>query len=589
MARMPSPRRLAALAVTGALALGACASGNPVSRSATRTTSDGTAAGQGASTSPSTADVSPGATDRPATAATGGTTRGTEPGTDSSSTATTPGTTGDTAGTPPDTSGGAGGTRPDGTGTAPDSKQPGTRPDDPTQARFGWRADGAGSAHGTLEVPLDYADPTKGTITLAVERHLATDPAHRVGSLLVNPGGPGHAGTFLASEASYLYDASLVARFDIIAWDPRGTGASTPAVDCTDDYDRYFGLDSSPDTPAERQALIDAGTQFAAVCEQRDPKLLPHVDTVSSARDIDALRAALGEQKISYFGSSYGSQLGATWATLYPATVRAAVLDGAVDPTVGYLQQNLEQAAGFEAAFDRFLAKCSSDVTCAFHNAGHPDAAYDALAASIEATPIVVDPTRTPVTDGVLKAAVNGALYSEATWPDLAKALAAAQDGDGSKLLKLYDAYFNIDESGGRSETNFIEAYFAIQCLDHPGSTGPADLYSHEAEFAAAAPRLGPGWMAELTFCAVWPVPPVPAFTVTGKGAGPIVVVGTTGDPATPLASSRKMTAALEDGRLVVVQANQHTGYRVNACVDEAVDGYLVDPAKPPANGLSCP
>jgi pimeloyl-ACP methyl ester carboxylesterase len=580
MARMPSPRRFAALVVAGALALAACASGNPVSRSATRVTSAGTVADPDATGQPAPAPSGSAATGDDGGAA-GPTAAGSTPATSSGSggttSATLPGAQPDTT---PETSGG-------GAATTPNS-EPGTRPDDPTQARFGWRDDGAGLARGSLEVPLDYADPSKGTITLAVERHLATDPAHRIGTLLVNPGGPGAPGTVLANEASFVYDSDLLARFDIIGWDPRGTGASTPAVNCTDDYDHYFGLDSSPDTAAERQALIDAGTQFGAACEQRDPKLLPYVDTVSSARDIDSIRAALGEGKISYFGFSYGSELGATWATLYPTTVRAAVLDGAVDPTVGYLQQNLEQAAGFEATFDTFLAQCSAQVTCTFYNGGHADTAYDALAQSIEAKPLAVDPTRTPVTEGVLETAVNVSLYSESSWPQLAQALADAQRGDGNGLLKLYDQYFNIDESGGRSDDNSTEAYFAIQCLDHPGSTGPADLYSHEAEFAAAAPRLGRGWMAELTFCSVWPVPAVPAFTVTGKGAGPIVVVGTTGDPATPLASSKKMAAALEDGRLVVVQANQHTGYRVNSCVDQAVDGYLVDPTQPPANGLSC-
>ena len=155
-------------------------------------------------------------------------------------------------------------------------------------------------------------------------------------------------------------------------------------------------------------------------------------------------------------------------------------------------------------------------------------------------------------------------------------------------MLALYDQYFSIDEPGGRSDDNSTEAYFAITCLDHHGSTSPADLFSHEAEFAAAAPRLGRGWMAELAVCSVWPVPQVAPLTITGNGAGPIVVVGTTGDPATPLSSTKKMADALEDGRLVIVAADQHTGYGVNACVNAAVDDYLLDPAKAPKDGLSC-
>jgi pimeloyl-ACP methyl ester carboxylesterase len=536
MTPMAASRRFSALvacAVVAGLALASCASGNPVSRSSSQATIDG----------------------------------GTDPEAAGDTTGNTTGnTTADTTGH-----------------TTADTVSPAD-----AGSPFGWQADGTGIQSGTLDVPLDYAEPSKGTITLAVVRHLATDPAHRIGTLLVNPGGPGFGGTSFALQAAFVYDPVLLDRFDILGWDPRGTGGSTPAVDCTDDLDHFFGLDSSPDTPAERQALIDTGTEFGADCERHDARILPYIDTVSSARDMDTIRRALGEPKISYFGFSYGSELGATWATLYPTTVRAMVIDGAVDPTESYLQQNLEQAAGFEATFDTFLAQCSADPTCTFFNKGDAAGAYDALAAKIDASPLPSASGRTPVTDGVLEAAVNQSLYAQSSWPTLEAALADAQRGDGAGLLALYDQYFSIDEPGGRSDSNELEAYFAIGCLDHHGSTSPADLFTHEAAFAAAAPRLGRGWMAELTFCAVWPVPQVAPFTITGKGAGPIVVVGTTGDPATPLSSTEKMADTLEDGRLVIVGANQHTGYQVNACVDAAVDNYLVDPTKVPEDGLSC-
>ena len=468
--------------------------------------------------------------------------------------------------------------------TTPDTTpgtSPGTSPDTTADTTggdqaFGWTTLSPGVQEGHLEVPLDYSKPNGRTITLYLERHLAQDPATRIGSLLVNPGGPGYGGSSLAEGADTIYGQDLLDRFDIIGWDPRGTGNSEPAVDCIDDYDPYFGLDSSPDTPAERQALIDAGTKFGQACETRSGEILPFLSTENSARDMNAIRAALGEKEISYFGFSYGSELGATWATMFPSTVRAAVLDGAVDPTVGYLQESIQQAAGFETTFDTFLTQCSADTSCAFHNGGDAGAAFDKLAAAIDAAPVTVEAGRTPVTQGVLDTAVAEAMYEQSSWPQLDQALTDLQHGDGKGVLDLYDQYFGYFNG---TWDNANEAYFAINCLDDRGSTGPADLYTHEQQFAAAAPRLGRSWMAELTFCSVWPVPSEAPFTITGKGAGPIVVVGTTGDPATPLSGTRKMATALEDGHLVVVKADQHTGYGVNKCVDSTVDNYLVDPS----------
>lgn len=462
--------------------------------------------------------------------------------------------------------------------TAPETSVPGVDP-------FGWVDGGGGIDEGTLVVPLDYDDPNGDEIVLYVVRHRAVDPERRIGTLLVNPGGPGFGGSGLAYSADGIYGQALLDRFDIVGWDPRGTGSSSPSVDCVSDYDRYFGLDSSPDTEAERQDLIDAGTEFAEACQSDNARLLEHLSTADSARDMNAIREALGEERISYFGFSYGSELGATWATMFPDTVRAAVLDGAIDPTVGYLEQNIQQAAGFEAAFNEFLAQCSADSGCAFHNDGNAEDAFDELSAAIDANPVSVDSDRTEVTQGVLTTAVAQSMYDQSYWPRLELALADLQEGDGRGTLDLYDDYFGYQFGEWGNE---LEAYFAINCLDDPGSTGPDDLLSHEAEFAAAAPRLGRGWLAELLFCAVWPVPPAPPIEITGAGAGPIVVMGTTGDAATPLQSTRNMAEALEDGHLVVVDADQHTGYGVNNCGDEAIDNYLVDPSAPLPDEIDC-
>jgi pimeloyl-ACP methyl ester carboxylesterase len=451
-----------------------------------------------------------------------------------------------------------------------------SRPDPPGGDPFGWTEIGTGLEEGYLEVPLDHADPTGDTIVLYAVRHLAADPAHRIGTLLVNPGGPGYGGSGFAYGADDIYGKELLDRFDIVGWDPRGTGYSEPAVDCVVDYDRYFAVDSSPDTAEEHQQLVDLAREFGAECLRSNGDLLPHVSTADSARDMDLIRRALGEDTISYFGFSYGSELGATWATLFPDTVRAAVLDGAVDPTVPYLQQDLQQAAAVETALTEFLAECSADDRCAFHNGGDAEGAFDELDAAIDARPLPAPtPGRPDITQGVLSTAVLQAMYDEGYWPDLARALDDLQQGDGLGVLALYDEYFGYFDG---TWDNTLEAYFAIGCLDDPGSTGPEDLFSHELDFAAAAPRVGRSWLAELAFCSTWPVPPVNPVHVTGARAGQILVVGTTGDAITPLESSRHMASALEGGRLVIVDATQHTGYGVNACGDDTVDAYLVEP-----------
>lgn len=435
-----------------------------------------------------------------------------------------------------------------------------------------------------LEVPYDYEDPAIGSFSLFVKKRSVEDPAKRIGSLLVNPGGPGFGGSSLADDAYYYFSSDLLERFDIIAWDPRGTGESTPAVDCVDTYDEYFGLDSPPDNDEEIQALIDASQQFNDECLARSGEILPYISTEASARDMNSIRLALGEDKISYLGFSYGSELGATWTTLFPDTVRAAVLDGAVDPDSNSTDEGKSQAKGFEQQLTAFLEQCSARVSCKFHNKGNAEAAFDKLIANLDANPLVVSSDRTPVTQGVAYTAIAQAMYSDFYWPQLEAALKSAQLGDGSGLLSLYDQYFQRQDDG--TYGNELEAFLSISCLDDPGATSVEEVNSKVDEFVAIAPRLGANFAYGYS-CALWPIPPAPRVEITGKGAGPIVVVGTTGDAATPLESTRKMAKKLEQGILIVVSANQHTGYGANACVTKAVDGYLIDLVVP-QNELTC-
>ena len=427
---------------------------------------------------------------------------------------------------------------------------------------------------GNLEVPFDYDNPDEGSFVLYIKRRQATVPSERIGSLLVNPGGPGFGGSSLADDAAYYFSESLLNRFDIIGWDPRGTGLTTPAVDCVDSFDEYVGLDSPPDTPEEKQALIDASQAFNDKCEENAGTILPYISTRASAADMNSIRLALGEEKITYFGFSYGSELGATWATMYPNTVRAAVLDGATDPLSTSTEAGLAQAAGFEKQLTTFLAQCSKKPTCAFHNDGNSEDAIDALLLDLDANPLIVSAERTPVTQGVAFTAIAQAMYSDSYWPQLQSALADAQKGDGAGLLALYDDYYqrNLDGSYG----NQLEAFLAISCLDDPGASSIEEVDASVAAFIAAAPRLGANF-AHGYSCALWPVPQAQQVTVSGKGAGPIIVIGTTGDAATPLSSTRKMAKALESGVLLVVEADQHTGYGINTCIIMEVDNYLID------------
>jgi pimeloyl-ACP methyl ester carboxylesterase len=463
--------------------------------------------------------------------------------------------------------------------SASDNSAPSTSAAPFVPASFVWKAcdDSASTTAvqcSSLEVPYDYDNPSAGTFTLYVKLRPATDPSLRIGSMMVNPGGPGFGGSSLADDADYYFSSDLTDHFDIIAWDPRGTGKSTPAVDCVDGYDQYFGLDSPPDSPEEKQALVDASQAFNDECMANSGEILPYISTQASATDMNSIRQALGEDKISYFGFSYGSELGATWATMFPHTVRAAVLDGAVDPNSTSAEEGMAQAKGFEGQLATFLAACSKNKACEFYNGGKSEAAFDALLLDLDAKPLVVSAERTPVTQGVAFTAVAQAMYSDYYWSQLEKALADAQQGDGAGLLKLYDDYYQRKDDG--SYGNELEAFLAISCLDDPGATSIKAVDDAVPSFVAVAPRLGANFGYGYS-CALWPVKAAVKIEVTGKGAGPIVVIGTTGDPATPLASTRKMAAELEQGILLIVEANQHTGYGANECINTAVDSYLID------------
>ncbi|HET9547461.1 MAG TPA: alpha/beta hydrolase [Desertimonas sp.] len=443
-----------------------------------------------------------------------------------------------------------------------------------------WTSIGDGLEEGRLEVPIDYADPDGDTFSLYLVRHLADDPDARIGSLLVNPGGPGFGGTILAESAEFIYSPDLLDNFDIVAWDPRGTGGSEPAIDCIDNYDDYYaGTDITPDDDAERQQIIDVAESFAEQCVERNEAFIEFVGTNNSARDMDTIRRALGEDEISYFGFSYGSELGGTWATLFPETVRAAVLDGARDPNADEVDGSKQQAAGFEATLTTFLAECSANSDCAFHNDGDAEGAFDQLMSKIDDKPLPTQPGRPLLTRGVALQGVAEAMYTDQLWEPLEQALATAAQGDGSGLLALYDSYYQRQSDGTWNDS--LEAFQTIHCMDAEERLTVEEEDALSPQFNEIAPRFSPGTSGSY-FCTFFPESIDPRVEITGAGAGPIVVCGATGDAATPLESTRAMAESLEDGRLIIIDADQHTCYGTDPCADELIDDYLVNLNAPP-------
>jgi pimeloyl-ACP methyl ester carboxylesterase len=442
----------------------------------------------------------------------------------------------------------------------------------------------------TLTVPVDYDAPATSdqhgsTIDLGLMRLPAGNASERIGSLLVNPGGPGVPGTDLVVNAAAIWPKRIRDRFDIVAWDPRGTGGSAP-IDCVDDLDRYFAEpDPSPDTAEENEVLVDRAQEFDDACEQKNEAMLGHISTVDTTRDLDRIREALGEDTISYMGFSYGSELGATYATLFPTHIRAMVLDGAIDPDLDGVETARAQAIGAEHALDTFLADCSAHRTCAFNNNGDAGGAFDELMAKLDSDPLPPpDRGRPEVGQGVAINAVIQALYTTDLWPALADALDQAQHGDGDGLLALSDTYLERDDDG--TWTNSIEAFIAISCLDDPVPRDVASYATLADEFEKLAPRLGRSFASGYQ-CALWPVPSQPGPTATGAGAPPILVVGTTGDPFTPLEQTKALADALESGVLLVREGEGHTAYGQDECVDDAIDSYLID-LTVPADGTRC-
>ncbi len=442
----------------------------------------------------------------------------------------------------------------------------------------------------TVTAPLDWSDATAGTIDLALIRRSASDGA-AIGSLLTNPGGPGASGyDLIADSASYAVSEPVLDVYDVIGFDPRGVGRST-AVTCLDAPAMDHQLYDIPADPRGSQGWTDELTQrhkeFVDACVANSDGILPYITTDNAARDMDLMRAVLGDKKLNYLGYSYGTFLGATYAKLFPERVGRLVLDGAIDPSVSGLDVGTTQAIGFESALRAYMADCLGGRNCPFK--GSVDDAMADLAtllASVDAKPLKNSDGRMLGADTLLTGII-AALYSQDSWSYLTRALSEALQGDPSTAFLLADFYNNRNDDGTFAD-NSTEAFRAYNCMDYPTDTSQADKDAADALVAEKAPTIAPYWQG-VDVCEVWPYPPTGVREkISADGAAPIVVVGTTNDPATPYAWSQSLAAQLSSGVLVTREGEGHTGYnKGNACVDGAIEAYLVD-GTVPEDGLTC-
>jgi len=461
-----------------------------------------------------------------------------------------------------------------------------------------WSDCGDGFECGTLTVPVDWRTPTStDRVGLALIRHRAESPDERVGSLVVNYGGPGESGVEYLRTAFSRLPATTRTHFDVVSFDPRGTGASRP-IDCVDDafLDLGAGFPAVPTTTAQLDAIHRYSDQFARGCAQRMGAYAGQVGTRNVARDLEAIRLALGESKLDYLGYSYGTIVGTAYAQMFPTTVGRMVLDGPPDYSLKDRDYAYQQARGFMNALSGFLDWCQQ-TTCSLTGAGAPRDVLQRLITQVDQQPlpasyVVNGVTRDgKLTSSLLESGVLAMLYDRSRgWPALADALlSAARDGQGATLLQFADQYSGRNPDGTWSP--LVEANAVISCVDRPGGAAPkpATELADIATFQAQLPPWGGSWAT--ASCAGMPKPAkgdkLGAMTV--RATLPILVIGTTGDPATPYAGAQALVGRITGSQLLTFDSTEHTGFGrgISACVDDAVDTYLLSGTLPAA-GTHC-
>ncbi len=460
-----------------------------------------------------------------------------------------------------------------------------------------WVDCGDGFQCASATVPLDHTRPNGPTIELALIKSPALDPANRLGTLFLNPGGPGASGVDFVRGAPPAAFAA-VSRYDVIGFDPRGVGASRPAVDCGVDQERE-GLFAQPflfpDTLDEAN-WVRRSAAFVARCVARNARILPHVGTADVARDLDLLRQAVGDDRLTYLGLSYGTLLGATYASLFPASTGRMVLDGAFDAqltTNDGLETGVQQTVAQEDALERFFAACAADQQdCAGFGGADPDAAWYALVAQLDEQPVPAPDASNPqpVDGDDARAATAQALFATTLWPVLAAGLAQASAGDGSLLRFLADQWYFRAPDG--SDTPVWDQFFAVTAADQPY---PRGLLPYLAEGRRASEQF-PHFSWTLGFAQLpYGLNPVRARAPyrgpydTAADAPTTLVVGTTHDSAAPYVWAEGLTADLGNARLLTMDGDGHTAFfRGSPCIDAAILAYVNEGSLPPA-GTVCP
>lgn len=450
-----------------------------------------------------------------------------------------------------------------------------------------WKSCDSGLQCADLTVPLDYADPTGQTITIAVARSRAKDPQ---ASMVINPGGPGSSGISLISSIESQVGSDVRRTLDIVGFDPRGVGKSA-AVSCVSDakLDEILAFDVDGATAAGRTAAQALYTQLGQGCLKRTGPLLGHVDTISAAKDMDVLRAVLGDQTLTYLGFSYGTELGATYAALFPTKAGRLVLDGALDPTLTPTQLAAGQAQGFENALRAYVKDCQSSSGCPLEGTVDDGMAQIGLLLDKARTHPMETGTDRSLTGSLAFTGVALPLYAQSYWPALTDALTLAlRKDDGSGLLQLSDIYSDRSSDGTYS-TNAMVAFWSIGCADSRDDPDPAAMESQAQQVRAVAPTVWKFFSYGALLCQNWPTPAVaPLPSYAAAGAPPILVVGTTNDPATPYSWAQQLASTLDSGVLLTRRGEGHTAYSSgNQCIVKAVDAFLVD-GTVPAEGTTC-